>query len=486
MEQRKEQAIHKLIEEGLFFRINKSKLARHFLKDVLEINVFQLSTDEVSKEICKKYNYTLEELPKEKEELFKFVAEDIMGIDADLEPYQVFNSEVLQVMDDLKKINSMIQEYEKMQQVKDIDRYERTKYQYLVEKLNKAKNEVCDYMAENIKSYVYRKMKSKKKQYKDILFSNIFYDITDLPYPFRGNEKEYKITVFAGLDYKFNHMTIMENLELKSNYIHDKKKFHDLVDIYINSNDFCNDILSIIEGNHILNKRVMIKKAIDVYIEGRMELFCQIIPLQIEGLIYDYCIELGISPSKIDRVPFDKKLEELVAIDKNFKCHEYFMYDFIELRNTAAHGRLHDDMNYKDTANMLILDLLYLCKFVNSSSATAVNRMIKLVKEIERENTLNDEWDAEYKVLEFINEYRKERLPTFYDTNKEIQKIVEYAHSEDFIKYIKLNVMYPAHLTQGQKDNIRDILIYLKKSPELKEECTYLLKELSKNANYQE
>ncbi|WP_308665788.1 hypothetical protein [Bacillus sp. IBL03825] len=128
MEQRKEQAIHKLIEEGLFFNINKSVLARHFLKDVLEINVFQLSTEEVSKEICEKYDYKLEELPKEKEELFKFVAEGIMGIEADLEPYQVFNNEVLQVMKDLKKINLMIQEYERKQQVKDIDRYEKIKY----------------------------------------------------------------------------------------------------------------------------------------------------------------------------------------------------------------------------------------------------------------------------------------------------------------------------------------------------------------------
>ncbi|WP_308665790.1 hypothetical protein [Bacillus sp. IBL03825] len=341
-------------------------------------------------------------------------------------------------------------------------------------------------MAENIKSYVYKKIKSKTKQYKDILFSNILYDITHLPYPFRGNEKEYEITVFAGLDYKFNHMTIRDHMVLKFHYIHDKKKFHELVDKYINSNNFCNDILSIIEENHVLNKRVMIKKAIEIYREERMELFCQIIPLQIEGIIYDYCIELGISPSKIERVPFDKKLEEFVAIDKNFKCHEYFMYDFIELRNTAAHGRLHDDVNYKDTANMLILDLLYLCEFVNSSSATPVNRMRKLVKEVEREYTLNDEWSAEYKVIEFINEYRKERLPTFYNTNDGIQKIVKNAHSADFIKYIELNVMYPAYLSQGQIDDIRDILIYLKKSTELKEECTRLLKELPKNANYKE
>ncbi|HDR4448829.1 TPA: hypothetical protein QCQ08_001436 [Bacillus cereus] len=483
MEQRTEQAIHKLIDEGLFFRVNKSMLARHFLKDVLEIDVFQLNIDEVSKEICEKYDYELEELPNEKEELFEFVAENIMEIKADQEPYQAFNYEVFLVMEDLKKINSMIQEYETNQQAKDIDRYEKIKYQYLVEKLNKAKNEVCDYMAGNIKSRVYKEIQSKKKQYKDMLFSHILNDIFNLPYPFRGNEKEYEMTVFAGLNYKFNHMTIRGFVELKYYYMYNKKKFYECVDIYINSNDFRNDILSIIEENHILNKRVMIKQALEIYREERMELFCQIIPLQIEGIIYDYCIELGISPSKIDRVPFDKKLEEIVSIDKNFKCHEYFKYDFIELRNTAAHGRLHDDVNYKDTANMLILDLLYLCEFVNSSNATPVNRMRNLVKEIERENVLDCEFTAELKVLEFINEYRKESLPTFYDSREEIQKIVKYAHSDSFLKYLQLNVMYPAMLSQEQIEDIKNILIYFKKSTELGEECTRLLKELPNFTN---
>ncbi|MEC3544167.1 hypothetical protein P9135_30330, partial [Bacillus thuringiensis] len=109
-----------------------------------------------------------------------------------------------------------------------------------------------------------------------------------------------------------------------------------------------------------------------------------------------------------------------------------------------------------------------------------------IVNEIEQENTQYGEWDAEIKVLEFINEYRKEPLPTFYDSNEGIQKIVKYAHSEDFLNYIKLKVMYPAYLTQGQLDDIRDILVYLKKSTELKEECTCLLKELPKNAIYNE
>lgn len=174
MEQKIERAIQKLIDNDIFFRVNKNVLARHFLNDVLEVNVFQLNTEAISNKICEKYDYDLEELPKGKEELFRLVAEEIMGLKADLEPYEVFNSEVLLVMKDLKKINSLIQKYEIQQQVKDIDRYEKIKYQYLVEKLNKAKNEVCDYMAENIKSYVYKKIKSKRNNIKIIYFQISF------------------------------------------------------------------------------------------------------------------------------------------------------------------------------------------------------------------------------------------------------------------------------------------------------------------------
>ncbi|MGR9635625.1 hypothetical protein ACU82A_32220 [Bacillus cereus] len=42
MEHKTEHVIHKLIENGLFFRVNKEVLARHFLNDVLKTNVFEL------------------------------------------------------------------------------------------------------------------------------------------------------------------------------------------------------------------------------------------------------------------------------------------------------------------------------------------------------------------------------------------------------------------------------------------------------------
>ncbi|MFJ8219838.1 hypothetical protein [Bacillus cereus] len=88
MNQRTEQAIHKLIDEGLFFSVNKSKLARHFLEEDLGINVSQLKKEEISKMICEKYGYIFEKL-QDKEEIYLFVAHKIMRIKEDTEPYSI-------------------------------------------------------------------------------------------------------------------------------------------------------------------------------------------------------------------------------------------------------------------------------------------------------------------------------------------------------------------------------------------------------------
>ncbi|OFD82687.1 hypothetical protein [Bacillus mycoides] len=491
MNQRTELAINRLIDEGLFFRVNKNKLARHFLNYVLKINVFKLKVEEVYRKVCEEYGYALEALPNEEEAFYQFVANNIMEIKEDKEPYQSFNHEIFLVMEDLRKINSMIQEYESKQRVEVIDRYEKKKYQYLVDKLNKAKDEICEYMTGKINSRVYKEIRDWDKTISFADYVNVN-QILDSPYPFRNKKEEYEMSVFDGLNYKFKYMTLKEYKELKLLHSNNIIEFNARVDRYISTYEIGNKILSLIEENHVLSKRVMLKQAIEIYKEGRMELFCQITPLQIEGIIYDYCIELGVSPSDIERVSLGKKVEEIVTKDRNFKCHEYFKYDFIELRNTAAHGRLHDDVNYKDTANMLILDLMYLCEFVNSSNATVVNKMRNLSKrfeEMKREKPVGWEWSVDFIVLEFINEYREKSLPPFYDTTNEIIEIDRYAHSESFLDRIKLNLLCPAILSPEQIEDIKKFLVYLKKSKksteQLEAECICLLKRLSEIKNEQ-
>ncbi|EJV74082.1 MULTISPECIES: hypothetical protein [Bacillus cereus group] len=484
MEQRTEQAINKLIDEGLFFSVNKSMLARHFLNDVLEINVFQLNIEEVSKEICGKFDYELEELPDEKEELYQFVAENIMRIKANQEPYQAFNHEVFLVMEDLRKINSMIQEYQSKQEDKDIDRYEKKKYEYLVVKLYKAKDEICEYMTGEIKSCVYKEIKDWS-QIIDFSHSGSFNQMLPVRYSFRDREEEYEMSVFAGLNYKFKFLGTWEQLELKRLHSNNKiEEFNARVDGHISTHEIDNKILSLIEENHVLNKRGMLKQAIEVYKEGRMELFCQIIPLQIEGIIYDYCIELGVSLSSIERTSLDKKVEEIVKRDRWFKCHEYFKYDFIELRNTAAHGRLHENVNFKDTANMLILDLMYLCESLNSSNALVVNKMRKLIKRFE-ENINNEYAPVGSIVYEFIEKYRDKSLPLFYGKENVVEEIEKYAKSKKIIDYIYVYIMHPfvvSALSAEQKQEIVKVIVYLMRSKEIKEQCVNLLQLLAANS----
>ncbi|KAA0786809.1 hypothetical protein [Bacillus sp. BB56-3] len=483
MEHRTEEAINKLIDEGLFFRVKKNKLARHFLNEVLEINAFQLKKEEVSKKLCEKYGYKLEELPNEEEKMYQFVANNIMGIKENTEPYEEFNHEVFLVMKDLKKINSMILEYESRQQVIDIDRYEKKKYQYLVEKLYKAKDGICEYMTGEIKSSIYKEVKDWSKP-NGFPSSGSFNKMLPIRYAFRGREEEYEMSVFDGLNYKFEFITLQERNELKLLHSNNKEEFNERVDRYIITYEIDNKILSLIEENHVLNKRQMLKQAIEIYKEDRMELFCQIIPLQIEGIIYDYCIELGVSSSNIERTPLNKKIEEIVKKDRGFKCHEYFKYDFIELRNTAAHGRLHENVNFKATANMLILDLLYLCEVLNSSSALVVNRMRRLVKGFE-EDFNNDYLPIDWIVFSFIAKYRDNSLPSFYEKENVIKEIKKYAMSDKFLDYIYIHIMHPllvSELSSEKKQEIKKIIVYLMSSKEIKERCVNLLKLLADNS----
>lgn len=477
MEQRTEQAIHKLIDEGLFFKLSKSKLARHFLTEVLGMNVSQLNKKEVSKMICKKYAYKLKELPKEEEEIYLFVAHKIMGIEEDKEPYEHFNNEVFLAMEDLKKISSMIKEYELKQKDQNIDRYTKLKYEYLVEKLNGSKNEICEYLIEDINLRVYKEVMNREKpyDYADYINKN---EKMNKPYSFRRNEEEYSMSVFHGLNSKFKCMSLQEGLELKKLYKENEQEFYIKLDEYVFYYEISDKILSFIDKNHFLSKRVMLKQAIENFNEDRFEIFCQIVPLQIEGIIYDYCIELKFPHTQLERLPLDQKIDRIVERDSSFTGHEYFKYDFIELRNAAAHGRLHTTLDYRNTANMLLLDLLYLCEFVDNSKATVINTMKYLIKVFEKKRT---PVDRDIVTFEFIASYKDEKFPSFYQKEGTIIDIKKYAHSDKFLSFLRTMFLEPTYLmgNEGRCKKLKSILAYLKNSKECEEEAKLLLRKLS-------
>ena len=284
MARRTEEINRDLIDKGLFFSLNKAQLARHYISNDLETDVFNLDIEKVLKIIGEQYE--LEGLADEEEGVYHLVAHEIMGIKKDIEPYQAFNQEVFQVMKDLKTIDLMIKEFRIQKELESNNKYTKRKYEYLVEKLNFAKEEICNYITEGMNNYVYKKVKAYKQTPINFGKEIDFKKNLKVPYPFRGNEDDYKMSVFDGLKYKLKFMSSSEKAEIKILYSEDKLEFNKRIDSYISSNKIEEEILLIIKGNHILSKRSMLEKAIDIYKDGQMELFCQIIPLQIEGIIY--------------------------------------------------------------------------------------------------------------------------------------------------------------------------------------------------------
>lgn len=154
------------------------------------------------------------------------------------------------------------------------------------------------------------------------------------------------------------------------------------------------------------------------------------------------------------------------------------------MRNTAAHGRLHENVNFKDTANMLILDLMYLCGILNNSNALVVNRMRKLIKRFE-ENINNKNAPVGSIVYESIEKYRDKSLPLFYGKEHVLGEIKKYAKSNKIIEYISVYIMHPfvlLALSLEQTREIEKIIVYLMRSKEIKEHSVKLLQMLAANS----
>ncbi|KAA6449778.1 hypothetical protein DX932_29660 [Bacillus cereus] len=474
MDQR-QKIIKQLIKEDMFFSIEKQLLTKHFLNHTLNINVLQSDIKKVKEEFCNKYEYKYESLPCDENEFYQFVSEEIIEIEKDKEPRNCFNEEILRVIKDLNTINQMLEGYEKqlLEQYPEKDRYIKYQYQYLVNKLQLAKDEIYNYMTNSIKEDVLEQISKKKGGIHFFAFQR---GILRKPYNFRDNEEQYKISIFDGLAYKFRELPLNEFSMVKELYNNKKEEFYLYLDNYLKQNKIVEKILYLIDTHHLLNKKGIIREAIELYKLNKIDLFCQIIPLQIEGIIYDYCRELDIQPSEIDRVSLDKKVEALVKKDPDFEGYEYFQFNFIELRNLAAHGRVQNEMNYKDTANMLILDLYCLCDYVSNSYTSSINKIRDIFKIFEENRPI-----AQLTItFDYLAKYRMKDFPDFYNMEKTRGEMMKFAYSEKFYQYLESITI--SHNKFEDEKHIKGVLVYLKTtSKEHSDRYTELLKRLSKN-----
>lgn len=134
-------------------------------------------------------------------------------------------------------------------------------------------------------------------------------------------------------------------------------------------------------------------QALEAYRAGHYELFCSVVPLQIEGIFNDICIDAGLStqdrPKTGDRgrgVTRRRKRKPLTLLPKlrlvsqaiSFPEFTYYAFRFPLIRNRVAHGEVVSEQP-ELVAHMLLLDFRDVCSRLTSAELP-MNTLVELLR----------------------------------------------------------------------------------------------------------
>lgn len=437
-------AVRQLIqlEKEAFEGINKCRMSlaqigKRFLSYALSINacdydkirskyIEETNDNDVSenendfyKDIADRYLW-LDQEPKDKVlECFYQARDDLDNIDSQLNYIAI----ELQRLEDKKKSGGWLNGEE---------RYNRNLLEYYRDKNRSAKNEILKFISEDIESFALSRC---TKSSLSTFFSG------SLPYKysrglmFHKELDQYDVRNMTVMSNKFLDFPIPTYREIKNIYINDKEKFYAFAKDYIEggNDDIKQGISKIkecIECNHIIaNRKDIILTIVNHYQNEDFISVVNMLPMQIEGIFHDICIEIGIDESRLDISSINEKLRMIQSHVTHFIYFEYYSFKFPVIRNLVAHGKLIEG-DIEQTAIMLMLDLLPVCELAMSEEIPVVNK-ITLLKKI-----LSDDFSC---FIEYFG-YKNINIPSFYQLNDE-EKIVESKfNSEEFWAYLECEV----------------------------------------------
>lgn len=418
---------NKIYHSDFFIRSNYEVIAKHLLSQFIDSNIFRMCFSEIV-EAAKKICAVDDKLMQSEGEFYRFICKEYLEINK--LPSQVFFSYFDNAVKDLNEIDRTVEQYkaevtqierkEAKEKLED-DTYNVRLLNYYIASNEAAKTEIIRFLTASIRDYVIFDSTSAPQ------FTSIFY--SGIPYSYRWMPGRFKISFLSDLSNKLLELEISTLRDISKEYANGNKvPFYEAAKRYIQERQIVEQIKKWIADNHTLNKRKRIfEEAFDAYNSGSKYLFCSIIPLQIEGLFYDYCLELGIDEESIRSVSLSTKLEQIIQRNPQYSNFEYYTFRFPLIRNKVAHGKLLNE-NIDDLALYLILDFYDVCKLLISSSLP-VNRAVSLVRLAAQD--LND-----LKPLVRYSLYRNVVIPAFYNVDESIVMIKEKIIEKPFWDYL--------------------------------------------------
>jgi hypothetical protein len=293
-----------------------------------------------------------------------------------------------------------------------------------------AKNEIINFISsERIKSCALEQARGGLiEQFNPAL--NLFRE-NIYTYSYRYHPSRYDADNLSHIANKFLDITLPEMHKLEQLYKDSPLDFYEYTHKYIAENKIIDQIKQYGEENHFLNARLnLIQPALDSYYTNKV-LFINLIPLQIEGIFYDYCIGLGIPEESLQKASIGEKLDKIIAINPNLYDFEYFKFIFPQTRNRVAHGKLFSTKESDHISCLLLLDLYHVCGHITSEDIP-VNLMVNLLKKIKNRHFTNgDLLRVKYGLLEKIEYY-----PKFYNLEGVIDLVEDKCKEDIFFNYL--------------------------------------------------
>lgn len=282
-------------------------------------------------------------------------------------------------------------------------------------------------------------------------------------YSYRLWKQSYIMECFSRLENKFGYTDEYDHVELmeiEQEIRNDPARYSEVIQNYLKKTDVCAQIREMVQKHHRLAIRQhVIEGALGLYSRGEKLLFCNIAPLQIEGIVHDYCLEIGISEHDIQREKWGltKKALKIHATGKHFYFYEYYAIWLPGIRNQIAHGKLLNTGEIELIADELLLDLSGICMELTKNTRIRTNAILTAFKKYcENPSTIK----ATLQSASLLDH----DLPDFYGLGHVRTEVQNKIQTPEFA--VEVEQLCSKHCSQTFFDGIRTIAAKITNKPD--------------------
>jgi hypothetical protein len=429
---------HKVRSADYYFTDSLSALSRRFLSIFLEPAV-DIWDDQV---FVEQYYRISEDTDRTKttQEIETQIARDYLMLER--EPRLVLLELYIQATSDLDKINGYVVDIEK--KLANIEgefpaknsseaNYYRKRLEFYKDRNLEAKQEIVEFLTSKIRKYASQRTTNRS--------ARVFAAFQDVPYAFarirtgyRHFQNLYDTASYSIVLNKFGDVCSMRKMkEIDEAYNDDRDGFFEFARAFviegISGKSVTDQIRELLTSNHNLNARRSTIESILKHYEAKDYVsFVNMVPLQIEGIFNDICIEMQIAPSTLSGASINAKLDRLKSKLRYLPYYEYYAFTFPVIRNAVAHGTILEG-DLEREAIMLMLDFLPVCKMTLLDDIP-LNRSLGFLRDFEVSPVDYDE------LIGWV-EYVSLTPPSFYGLQSSFESALKALSSDEFWNYLE-------------------------------------------------